>query len=538
MDVVVKNSDGSPIRGIAATMFKLAEDGKPQTIASFREISAAQVPASPLPQGAGGASITYSNVESAHSGAVNILLLDLLNTPATDQAFARSEMLRFLKHLPPQYLCALFVLSGSGLQEIASPTTFGKDLALLAGAVRLQANGAVATEADREQTQDLLARQTSANRGSAYTVANGTGPNVYSSPLSGAATRLSEALTQDQIAVDARNGRRTIEAFRALVRRFSADPNRKNLLWISTQFPPSVSGALEADLAADLYPRALLSRGGENPADNVFLNSQFAVYPISAAGLASTNVGAELAGGGEVDEAGGNTRTNLHQFNDAFNLRYSMDEIASQTGGEASLNTNDLSGAMARIVETGASYYELTYQPGNTHWNKQYRRITVSVDAPHAVLQYRRGYLAGAEPDNPFLSAPTFSSAMQTRTPQATGIAMKATLTRDPEAQSRGFQLRLSVGPEGVSLGEMAGGLKGGEFLLAYSVEQPGAGEPVMKQLRVGLDQDHYRAFLSGGLLLTEHLTVPAGTQLLRIGVEQRDSGRVGTLDLPLTPGR
>lgn len=99
VDVVVRH-DGKPVCGLKPQDFEVREDRKPQAIQSFeahcgsdaveRHLEFPRLPAD-----------TYSNVPDAPvTGAVNVLLLDGLNTRTRDEMRAREEMIESLRTLP------------------------------------------------------------------------------------------------------------------------------------------------------------------------------------------------------------------------------------------------------------------------------------------------------------------------------------------------------------------------------------------------------------------------------------------------------
>jgi len=101
VDVVVTDSKGEPVSGLKKEDFDVSEDGKTQTVSGFEEHKGAppkQIKLPPMPPE------VYTNfpvVQAADS--VNILLLDALNTPSNDQAFVHSQMLKYVRGIPPLY---------------------------------------------------------------------------------------------------------------------------------------------------------------------------------------------------------------------------------------------------------------------------------------------------------------------------------------------------------------------------------------------------------------------------------------------------
>lgn len=77
-----------------------------------------------------------------------------------------------------------------------------------------------------------------------------------------------------------------------------------------------------------------------------------------------------------------------------------MDQLAINTGGHAFYNTNGLSAAIAKAVDSGSTYYTLTYSPAEKNWNGSYRSIHIDLTGTAfmegAKLEYRHGYYADA----------------------------------------------------------------------------------------------------------------------------------------------
>ena len=100
LDVVVTDR-GSAVHGIDRSRFHVVEDGKEQTISSFEEHEPAPVPA----QGYKPVALpphTYSNAPVyPQASAVNVLLLDGLNTPVDKQTDVRRQMLQYMGKIAP-----------------------------------------------------------------------------------------------------------------------------------------------------------------------------------------------------------------------------------------------------------------------------------------------------------------------------------------------------------------------------------------------------------------------------------------------------
>lgn len=87
---------------------------------------------------------------------------------------------------------------------------------------------------------------------------------------------------------------------------------------------------------------------------------------------------------------------------DAARLRSrqtSLRELAEQTDGTVVLNTNDVNGAVSRMLTDTGAYYLLRYYSTNTRLDGRFRRITVKLKRPGLDVRSRPGYLAPTEAD-------------------------------------------------------------------------------------------------------------------------------------------
>jgi len=111
VDVVVTDAKHNPVHNLATADFKLFENAEAQTIETFEEHPSWEA-AAPIPSPPKLFPGTFTNYTIAPaSGALNILLLDLLNTPITGQADARNQMLSYLKEARPGARVAIFGLN-------------------------------------------------------------------------------------------------------------------------------------------------------------------------------------------------------------------------------------------------------------------------------------------------------------------------------------------------------------------------------------------------------------------------------------------
>jgi hypothetical protein len=173
-------------------------------------------------------------------------------------------------------------------------------------------------------------------------------------------------------------------------------PGRKNVIWFSAGFPLNVDPNVNEN-----DPNDSVVRNDEEvrKTDNLLTRAQVAVYPVDARGVftdpargltAQVNPTAISANSGAQDAA-----EQLAFMQQTSQEHESMFAMAEDTGGEAFVNTNDLTQAVTKAVEDGSNYYTLTYSPTNVQWDGRFRAIKVKVvDQPGLKLSYREGYYA------------------------------------------------------------------------------------------------------------------------------------------------
>ena len=111
VDVVATDKNGTPIADFRPTDLKVLEDGRPQSIKFFSHASSNSMrpgenrPPQLPPD-------VYSNRPQYRpaTGPLVLVLLDGLNTASTDQAYARRQMLSYLRTLKPGQSVAVFAL--------------------------------------------------------------------------------------------------------------------------------------------------------------------------------------------------------------------------------------------------------------------------------------------------------------------------------------------------------------------------------------------------------------------------------------------
>lgn len=137
LDVIVLDKSGNPVRGLTKADFVVEEDGKRQNVLSFdwfdgkaTEFVPPKIPALPAN--------TFVDLPTApEHGPLYVLYYDMVNTPLTQQMSAYKQLLDFADHAQPGTRIALFA-NVAGLHLIQG---FTSDHALLRTAINYRGPG-------------------------------------------------------------------------------------------------------------------------------------------------------------------------------------------------------------------------------------------------------------------------------------------------------------------------------------------------------------------------------------------------------------
>ena len=324
VDLVVTDKNGNPVQGLRKEDFILKEDNKTQRILTFNYNDGSTpsfIPSNlpPLPAN------TFVNIPKApERGPLYVLYYDMVNTPAPDQMAFRKQLLEFVDNAQSGARIALFVNAG-GLHLIQG---FTSDHALVRTAI----------------------------------LSSGPGPHVPRVFIFG------EVYGYEDSGAALSNLRFIAEYLRGI-------PGRKNLIWMSSQFPipvgPSQKGSNSSMRTSQVGPYLLdlseLQRDAIRRTYSAMMQSQVALYPIDLRGV---------VGGGDV--------MTDHQYEE---------EIAAATGGHAFYSDNKVKYLIDKAITHGENYYSLSYSPTNTKYDGSERHIEVTLaKKSEYTLSYRKLY--------------------------------------------------------------------------------------------------------------------------------------------------
>jgi VWFA-related protein len=567
VDVVVTDGKGHPVKGLPQEDFQLTEDGKPQSVRSFREFSGAvTAPESPpLAEPTRRTNIFTNAIHGPDPGAVTMILLDLLNTPAQDQMYARDQLIKFLEAKPKDERLALCILS-SGASNLTLVQGFTPDDALLLAAVRSKKGR---PESPRWQGAGVEAANSVNTVGILAQGGRSSGFGNLLGALQGMQDLQHVEETDSRVNI-------TTDSMIQLARYLSAIPGRKNLVWLSESFPIAI-GIIESvnNTSADNrnYSEKLRHM------TNMLAESQVAVYPVDVRGL--------VAGGFEASSTGSmispppldpstvgtakiltptpQTPQGFGELDELVSERNTLADVAQATGGKAFFSVNDIRGAITTAIEQGSAYYALSYTSTNKIYNGKFRKIKVALAQKQKgySLHYRQGYFA--EPENSKapdadLARSTRMMAMQHASPPSRQILFSATVVPagkktmnhaeigevipvsskkpilPPLVDVQHYAIDYLLDGSAVHfVPEQNGTYRSILTLMAASFNNQGTMLTGLSHVGISnLQPSVYKEAISGKLVLHEEANVPTQAAYLRLGIQDQMSGHIGTIEIPL----
>jgi VWFA-related protein len=532
VDVIVTDHAGKPVTGLKRDAFTVTEQGTPQTISFFEENGPASI-TQPAEMPKMPPDIFTNFSPFPQPPAVNVLLLDSLNTHIASQSFVHSQAMKFLKSAKPGTRSAIFTM-GLSLHFIQG---FNDDPAALAAALSNKRNNEV-------ETSVML-------KGQAETNAQEKLAGMMSTAGPGMVASLQQFFAENDASSDDDRMLITLANLQRLAAFLEGFPGRKNIIWFVEE-PPGIMGP----------------HGAANPAigDEVkktlarLATARAAIYPVDARGI---SINAQYTaennpnGGGDVH---GNAISKEDEDRDSDQIHAQL--LAEQSGGKAFANANNLADILDKVTSESDHFYTLSYSPSDAKMDGAWRKISIKVKEGNYNLSYRRGYFA-ADADLP-------GSAMSVRNQKVQKLAAQSLGAVDPllpfmdlgMPQSEQILYKIRILPIPSMDIDPADGKKKVHYKIDFAVDindlrlpldKDGVRKGTLNVALIAYDryrniisrEDHvvalnikpdvYGSYQQTGLQLQAKIAVPKGNFWLRTGFYDQGSRKVGTMEVPLS---
>ncbi len=508
VSVIARDKNG-PAADLTKDDFVVLDRGKPQKIAVFSTESGdaeveddeeADQPVPPLPLN------TYSDLPryGIHAPrSVTVVLLDNLNTlyGSTPGAYehtpywfedaalsnAKTHLIEFIKKLDPRDRVAIYGLTNSLHVLCDFTSNRAQLLAIVKGYDATGMTSREGTDPSRVHIPNLGPRSGSINA----TVNQG----------------------DKQVAGISDQGRAgvTMAALQAIADHVANIPGRKNLVWLTANLPFSGSA-----MARILSP------------------AQIAAYPVDGRGLLPR---ASLEAMEGVEDSNAEALGTFARPDSPEPVGIdTMKTLADETGGEAFVNTNDLTGAIRKAVEDSAVTYTLGFYIDRAAADGKFHELKVQVKQKGVSVRYPKGYYA-IEDSAATKDQNRNSVVTALRSPvESSTIPLQVTVNRANASAADALNLVGSVDVRALRLAEKGGVHKGA--VSVFVIEQDQSGKVLRESsnaIDLQLTEQQYQAFLKSGMHFTKHLQPKAGATTLRILVEDPATAEVGSVIIPLT---
>src|SRR5579863_4632538 len=372
-DVLIKGKDGKPVLGLKPSDFTITEDGKPQKISVFEFQTLEEGPSNALPASTPPAAVVaaakpaekstvkpVTTIQIAPETPGNlkyrnrrlmVMFFDMTSMPIQDQKRSQTAALKFLRtQITPADMVAIM--------------TFSSDVKVMEDFTD-----------DRDQLEKDI---------KSLVIGEGQGFEIDNQDDSASDT--GAAFQQDDTEFNIFNTDRQLSALETAVKMLASLNEKKSLVYFA-------SGIQRNGLDNQAQLRSTI---------NAAIRANVSFYPIDARGLvAEAPLGDATKGspGSQAMYSGSSSRARVSNFQ---NQQETLFTLASDTGGKALLDNNDLSIGIAQAQQDMTSYYIIGYYSSNIALDGHFRRIKInlnntSVAARIAKLDYRQGYYAGKQ---------------------------------------------------------------------------------------------------------------------------------------------
>lgn len=499
--VFVRDGQGRPVKGLTQDDFLVTENGKPQTVRVFEFQQ--------IEEAAPGAAVMTAEAPAARplqaeqqTGAVLpvryrdrrliVLYFDWTSLDEAQQVRAKEAAEEWIRSKMTAADLVRIVAFGSRLRVVQD---FTGDRDALIEAVRKFQTGEM-SELAAEGATDVETGEDTAF------AADDTEFNVF-------------------------NTDRKLAALEDLARSLAALPEKKAVVYFT-------AGVSRTGMDNEAQLRAAV---------NAAVRSNVSFYPVDVRGLQAEPPG----GGAGVATVSGtglfSGQSQGRQRQRSFDTQDTLEMLASDTGGRALFDSNDLALGIQRAQQDIQSYYILGYYSTDERRDGQYRRVEVKLKPAvqarlRARLDYRRGYFA----EKDFAAFTSYDKEKQLE---------EALLAGDPVTQ-----LRLALEVNWFRLGRS-------QYFVPVAVKIPGSAIPLKKQggaetttfdfvgqvkdargavaatvrdsIKIQLREEKAGKLGSSNLVYDTGFTLPPGSYTMRMVVRENLTGKLGSFDARFT---
>ena len=354
--VTVQDKSGKSVEGLTAKDFTVTEDNAPQVIKFFEYQNLPDVP-EPLPPHMGDVQVLNkfprSHITAEQPGNTRYkdhrllaLYFDMTALPPVDQLRALDGARKFIRtKMTPADLIAIMMFEGGAVRVLQDFT------------------------GDRDRLLTIL-----------ETIAVGESQGFNETVSDDSAADTGAAFGQDDSEFNLFTTDRQLSALQTAATMLGQLGEKKQLLYF----------------ASGLRLNGLDNQAQMHATVNAAIRAGVTIWSIDSRGLvASAPMGDATQGnpGGRGMYSGTSSIAFTNNFQASQDAMYT---IASDTGGKALLDNNDLAVGIVNAQKAVSSYYIIGYYTSNQNLDGKFRRVKITLNnGASASLNFRQGYFAG-----------------------------------------------------------------------------------------------------------------------------------------------
>jgi VWFA-related protein len=465
LSVIVHDRKGQPVTDLKKEDFSIFDSGKEQKISTFA-LDVTDASSQPAPKLA--PNIFSNRVQGAGaSTSVTAILFDSLNTKVTDQAYARGQLLKFIRQIQPDDHIALYRLGRDGIRILHDFTDDSEHLRTVIEKLKIT----------------LPAGRMGAGN-DPFTLPDENGLRVPN--LDVMETAILDAGEQF---------RRVLQGMIELGRHLAALPGRKNLVWISGSFP--------------LIPG---------------LGSTISIYPIDARGLMVAPPTPQTAHAGYSPQPAATP-----PYLEAMQL------VAERTGGRAFFNRNDIDNSVRIAIDDAKMTYRIGFYSSSDDWDGKFHALKVKVHRSGLEVRHRAGYFANSLQTVTLrdLDAQIEGQVASSLDSALVGINARTDIVDKPKPGT--LLVTLQISPEDLYLQQQGDRWMGNLELVFAQLAPGGRGLVKINQtVALNLTKARYEDTFKHGLIFYKSIEPDEAAESLRVVVQDRSTGNIGSLRVPL----
>jgi VWFA-related protein len=532
VSLVADDKKGHPVSGLKAEDIEVYDNGRRQEIKFFSSVDAVSPGLSNMP--AASPENTFSNhTADAAAGSpttpntqvgATILLIDESHIAWNDMNNARSQMLQFLAAARPDERIGLYTMNSLGFRVLTEVTT--DHTAVSARLRKWMPTAQSVAQAKNEETRNRQQIEETRNVSDLSSV-NGNQADMPDSL----------STVDPQLRTMGSNpARASLIIMVGVARRLAAVARHKNLVWVSSDnvFADWSNQEVGTDRKVGFLDSFALR------AQEAMNDAHVAVYPFDVSQLETSAITADTqhrnveltptnqqAGTIPIDYSGGRNKAEMLQ--DIHPIQWPVRQVAEATGGRAIRRSGDLADALSVIVEDGHATYLLSFSP-DLPADGQYHAITVKLSGKQhgLTLHYRTGYLYTKEP-----------ATLKERFQQAVWQPVDAnelTVAAKVIPMDAGANLKINIAAGGLGLEQQSE--RWMDKLDVFFIQRDDAGRHAQVEgqtLGLRLKSSTYQQLLSTGIPYEHAVQLKLDAASLRILVVDRNSGRMGSVTIPVS---